>query len=319
MLRTSFLAFATVLLAAQSPAPKPEPAKAPKVDKTLATIGGKAYRESDFELFLSMALNPQQRMQMGMVQGARESYLKQFLEFKLMETKARKDGLDKGEDYRRKREMMAAQVLVQDLVKRDAPALQEKVRVEDADVKAYYDKHPELFKKPGTFTARHLLISTQPDEKVNQGKDAKAIEDEARAKVAKVQEALKSGKKLEELTQEFSDDPGSKGKGGLYENITFGKFVPEFEEAVRKQEPGKVGEPVKTQFGYHLIQVEKINPSELPAFDTVKDQVRQKALAAKQEEVFQGYISSLKKEIGFTDGAAKVPAKPKAAKAGGKK
>lgn len=305
MLRYSLITLTAAFLAAQTPAPEaPEPApskvEAPrKEDKVMARLGSRIIRESDFDLFLSMALNPQQRMQVEMVQGAKDQYRKQFLDFKVMETKARRDGLDKGPEYQRKRELMEAQVLIQDLMKRDSPALQKKVVVEEADVKAYFDKHPDQFKSPESFNARHLLVSVKPDDK-------EKGEEEAKAKLAKIQEALKAGQKLEELTKEFSDDPGSKDKGGLYENYPFGSFVPEFEAAVRKQEIGKVGEPVKTQYGYHLIQVEKRSESVIPAFDAIKEQVRQKAQAAKQDEVFQAYVDGLKKEIGYAEGTAKV-------------
>jgi len=319
MLRNTLIAFSTAFLAAQSPAPEnPKPA-APKLeapkreDKVLGRIGDRVFRESDFELFLSMALNQQQRMQVEMVQGAKEQYRKQFLDFKVMETKARKDGMDKGPDFLKKREMMEAQILIQDLMQRDAPGLQSKVVVQDADVKAYFDTHQDQFRKKESFNARHILIGVKAGEK---GKS----EEDAKAKLAKLQEELKGGKKLADLAMDYSDDPGSKEKGGLYENIAYGSFMPEFEEAVKKQEIGAVGEPVKTPYGYHLIQVEKRTPSVLPDFDTIKDQVRQKATTAKQEEVFQNYVNGLRKEIAFIDGpeAGKAPV-AKAVKASPKK
>jgi len=320
MLRHSLITLTAALLAAQTPAPEAPKPGAPKVaapkkeDKVMARLGSRLLRESDFDLFLSMALNPQQRMQVEMVQGAKETYRKQFLDFKVLETKARLDGLDKGAEYQRKRELMEAQVLIQDLMKRDSEALQKKVVVEEADVKAYYDKHPDQFKSPESFNARHLLVGVKPEDK-------EKGEAEAKAKLVKIEEALKAGKKLEELTKEFSDDPGSKDKGGLYENISYGSFVPEFEQAVRKQEIGKVGEPVKTQYGYHLIQVEKRSESVIPAFDAIKEQVRQKAQAAKQEEVFQAYVDGLKKEVGYAEGTAKAetPKSKVAKKTGAKK
>jgi peptidyl-prolyl cis-trans isomerase C len=307
MLRNTLLAFSTVILAAQTPAPKPAVPATPRLeapareDKILGRIGNRVYRESDFELFLSLALNQQQRMQVEIVQGAKEQYRKQFLDFKVMEVKARKDGLDKGPEFLKKRELMEAQILIQDLMQRDAPGLQAKIVVQDADVKAYFDKHPDQFKTKESFDARHILIGIKADEK---GK----TEEDAKAKLVKLQEELKAGKKLQELTKDYSDDPGSKEKGGLYENITYGSFMPEFEEAVKKQEIGAVGEPVKTAYGYHLIQVEKRTPSTMPEFETIKEQVRQKAQAAKQEEVFQDYVSGLKKEITFLEGAEALKA-----------
>lgn len=312
MLRTTLLALSSLLVVAQTPAPEaaktlpptPPKAEAPaKEDKVLGSIGDRTFRESDFELFLSLALNQQQRMQVELVQGAKEQYRKQFLDFKLMEAKARKDGLDKGADFLRKREMMEAQILIQDLMQRDAPGLQSKVVVQDADVKAYFDTHTDQFKKAESFNARHILVAVKAGEK---GKS----EEDAKAKLAKIQKQLGAGKKLKDLAKTFSDDPGSKDKGGLYENISVGSFVPEFEAAVKTQAIGVVGKPVKTPYGYHLIQVEKRSPAVLPDFESVKDQVRQKVQTTKQEAVFQEYVDALKKEIAFVEGPAPQPQVP---------
>ncbi|MDP2875506.1 MAG: peptidylprolyl isomerase [Holophaga sp.] len=309
MLRHTLITLTAAFLVAQTPAPEVAKPATPKVeaqvreDKVMAQVGNRTFRESDFELFLSMALNPQQRMQMEMVQGAKDTYRKQFLDFKVMEIKARKDGMDKGPEYLKKRELMEAQILIQDLMKRDAPALQKKVVVTDADVKAYFEKHTDQFKSPESFDSRHLLISVKGGP--NASPTALSDED-AKAKAILAAKALVEGKTWDVVAKEFSDDPGSKEKGGLYENITFGSFAPEYEAAVRKQEIGKVGEPIKTAFGYHVIQVEKIVTASIPAFETIKDQARQKAQTAKQEEVFQAFVDGLKKEIGFTEVGAVV-------------
>ncbi len=327
MLRTTLITLTAAFLVAQTPAPEatktqaPAPAlesrkpaprvEAPKEDKVLASVAGRPIRESDFELFLSLALNPQQRMQVGMVQGAKDPYRKQFLDTKVMQAAARKQGLDKQPDFRRKMDLMEMQILVQELLQRDGEALQAKLAVNEAEVKAYYDKHPEQFKVPESFNARHILVSTKaPDAP----KDAKGLtEEEAKVRVGLASKALAEGKGWEAVAKEFSDDPGSKEKGGLYENIAKGSFVPEFEEAVQKQELAKVGEPVKTKYGFHLIQVEKRVAAEMPPFEKVKEKVQQKAQAARQEEVFQAYVMGLKKEVGFTEGEA-----PKSAQAQGK-
>lgn len=317
MLRDALIALTTTVLAAQT-APtvkKPStPAATPKVvaakeDKVLAIIGGHPVRESDFELFLSLALNPQQRMQMGIVQGAMEQYRKQFLDTKVMQAAARQQGLDKQPDFRRKMDLMEMQVLVQDLLQKDGDSLRGKIAIQDEDVKAYFDKHPDQFKTPESFNARHILVSVKA---ADAPKDATGLtEDEAKARIGLAAKALAEGKSWEDVAKEYSDDPGSKEKGGLYENIAYGSFVPEFDLAVRNQEPGKVGAPVKTKYGLHLIQVEKRNAAEQLPFEKAKDQAQQKAQAARQEEVFQAYVDGLKKEVGFQDGDAE--ALPKAA------
>lgn len=339
MLRNTLLAFTAAFLVAQNPvpeaknaeAPKPEAttqaapshaetkpveqpvatsekraegdheeeakaeASQPKEDKVMARLGNRIIRESDFETFANLALQPQQRMQMEMIPAAKEQFRKSFMDYLVREAKARKEGLDKNEDIQKKMKMMEAQVLNMELIQRDGQELQKKVVVDDAAIKDYYDKHADEFKTKATFNARHILISVKEGDK-------EKSEEAAKAKIAKVQEALKAGKKLEELSKEYSDDPGSKDKGGLYENISYGSFVPAFEDAVKNQEIGKVGEPVKSNYGYHIIQVEKRVEAEQKPFDKVKDQAKQKAQNQKQEEVYQAYMDAMRKEVGFVEG-----------------
>ena len=317
-LSLALLPLLTLTLAAQTPAPAAKAPAAPAAkkaakpaaqkDTVLATIDGKPVLESEFLMFLDMAYNPQQRMQIGMVEGAMEQVQEQYLQTRLFEAKARRDGLDKGAAFARKRAMMETDLLVRALFERDGAKLQEKIKVSDDDVKAFYDKNPDKFKTPETFTARHILIS----DKDGQTPDAKPLSEEAyKAKIAKVQEALKGGMKFEDAAKEFSDDPGSKEKGGLYENITFGSFVPEFEVAVRAQKPGVVGEPVKSQFGTHLIVVDTITPSTVPPFDASKEKAQQLATQARQEEVMKDYVASIKKTVPYAEPKKKpAPAAP---------
>jgi len=121
---------------------------------------------------------------------------------------------------------------------------------------------------------------------------------------------------LADAAKEYSDDPGSKDKGGLYEDTAFGKFVPEFDKAVRAQELGKVGEPVKSMHGYHLIQVEKLTPATPQTFEAAKEAAKQQATAERQESVMTNYMNEAKQETDFKEGAAatKAPATPKSTK-----
>ena len=310
MLRSVILTTATLVLAAQTPAPeatapaaktakaapKAAPKTAPKAaaDPVLATIGKEAIRESDFELFLNTTLNDQQRMQLQFIDGAKEQYLNRFLEFKALAAKARKEGLQNQPGHAKKLAIMDMQLLIQALMDRDGPSLQARLAIKDEEVKAYFDAHPDKFKTPETFTARHILIGTQAKG------DQKALtDDEAKAKAAKVLGEIKAGKTFDQAAKEYSDDPGSKDKGGLYEDTAFGKFVPEFDQAVRSQPIGKVGEPVKTMYGYHLIEVEKITPAEAQTFEQSKDAAKEQAVAERQEAVMAGYMDGVKKEVGF--------------------
>ena len=314
MFRSLIFSAAALALAAQTPAPEPaKPAQAkpevkaaaPKVDKILATIGKTAIRESEFELFLAISLNEQERMTMQFMPGSRDQYLKRFLEFKALEAKARKAGFQKSPDHAKKLALMDMQLLITALMDRDGPALQGKLKVSDADVKAYYDAHLDKFKTPESFNARHILILTKA-----MGAEKVSTDEEAKAKIVKIQAELAAGKAFDAAAKEYSEDPGSKDKGGLYENTAFGSFVPEFEQAVRAQTPGKVGEPVKSTYGYHLILVEKINPATQQTFEAAKEAVTKQVTTDRQEQVMKTYMDAAKKEVGFQQLAPEASAAP---------
>ena len=297
MLRVLLLSATAMVLAAQTPAAAPAKVGAKpavKADKILATIGKTAIRESEFELFLAISLNDQERMTMQFMPGARDQYLTRFMEFKALEAKARKAGFQKAPGHARKLAMMEMQLLITALMDRDGAGLQAQIKVSDADVKAFFDQHPEKFRTPESFSARHLLVATKAmnGEKV-------PTDDEAKAKIVKIQGELAAGKTFEAAVKEYSDDPGSKDKGGLYENTPFGSFVPEFEQAVRAQAAGKVGEPVTSQFGYHLILVEKITPAVQQTFEAAKEAATKQATTERQEHVMKAYMEAAKKEVGF--------------------
>ena len=326
MFRSLIFSAATLALAAQTPAPAtapkpvsaaaPETAKAaapaapkvapkPKVDKILAKIGTEVIRESDFDLFLSIILNEQQRMQLQFMAGGKDKYLKQFVECKVLAAKARKEGFQKKPEHAKKLALMEMQIFIQELMEQEGPALQAKLALSDAEVKAYYEANPKKFSSAENFSARHILVGTKA-----KGSEKPLTDEEAKAKIVKIQAELAAGKTFDAAAKEYSDDPGSKDKGGLYENTPFGSFVPEFEAAVRAQELGKVGQPVKSNFGYHLILVEKINPAVLKPFEEAKDGAHKMAVAELQEKVMKDFIEKLKVEMQYKDMADAKDAAP---------
>jgi peptidyl-prolyl cis-trans isomerase C len=107
-------------------------------------------------------------------------------------------------------------------------------------------------------TVAHILIN------VAAGSDA-ATDAAALAKAKDIIAQLDKGEKFEDLAKQFSEDPGSKDNGGVYEDVTQGQFVPEFDKAMFQDlQPGETTkEPIKTQFGYHIIKL--ISRSEGPA------------------------------------------------------
>jgi len=294
----------------QAPAPAiPAPAK-PKEDQVLARIDGKLVRESEFELYLTVAYNDQQRMQIGMIEGARKQVQDQFLQYKLLEAKAKLEKMDQDKAFMQQRTFLEMDLLVHSLLNRDGKELQKKIALKDEEIKAFYDKHSDRFMSKGTFSARHILIGLKGAPRMG---DKGVTEEEAKAKIAKIQEELKAGKKFDDLAKEYSDDASNKNNGGLIKDAAFGGFAKEFEEAVHKQELGQVGEPVKTSFGYHLIIVDGRTPKQPATLDAVRDRVKQQMVPERKDAATKKFIEDTKKELDFVAGPDAAKDAPKAA------
>ncbi len=308
MLRSALFTLASLGLVAQTAKPeakpKPEPTvaaagvpSAPKPeDKIIAKVNGEIVRESDINLGLQ-ALNPQQRQQMESKPEARLQYMKNFVEFRLLVAKGKKEGLQNSESFKKKLAFAEDQIIASELMARDTESLKSKLQMTDADIKAYYDAHQDKFKTTGDlYSARHILVKVKSND---QDKDGNT-DAEAKAKIAKIQAELKAGKKLADLAKEYSDDPGSKNNGGLYENFPADQMVAEFGNAVKSQPIGVVGEPVKTQFGYHLIEVTAKSPKgTVKPLESVKADIQKILGPERQEQVWNEYLDGIKKEIPY--------------------
>ena len=125
---------------------------------------------------------------------------------------------------------------------------------------------------------RHILVATE-------------------AEAIKVIDRLNKGEKFEDLAKELSTDPGSKDKGGLYENIEPGTFVPEFDKAMFQDlKPGETTKtPVKTQFGYHVIRLESLTKGPRYTAAQVEEQITQQlptVIEQKRQEALQALIDA---------------------------
>ncbi|MCW9130799.1 peptidylprolyl isomerase PrsA [Bacillus paramycoides] len=122
------------------------------------------------------------------------------------------------------------------------------------------------------------------------------VKDEATAK--KVKDELAQGKSFEDLAKQYSEDTGSKDKGGDLGYFTAGKMVKEFEDAAYKLKKDEISEPVKSQFGYHIIKVTDIK--EQKPFDEVKGDIK-KDLVQKKMQDGQFMNDLMMKEIKSAD------------------
>ncbi|MCE1204811.1 MAG: peptidylprolyl isomerase [Holophagaceae bacterium] len=322
MLRASLISLIALGVVAQEPAQAPAPAPAPAAapapapkpeEVALAKVGGEVITEADFQAAFRL-LGQQEQMQILMIQGGKEEFVKRMAESKLLSVKAKRLELDKTPSYQRALDRTKDDLLAREFLAKEGEALQKKLVVTEADVKAYYDKHPERFKQPDLVSVRHILVS------VKQGENPQGLSDaDAKKRIAKIQAELKKGAKFEDLAKKYTDDPGSKESGGLYADQDPSAWVPEFGAAARTQPLGKVGAPVKTQFGYHLIKVEARKPARQVPFEEAKQPAEKMAQQERQATIWNELMDSLRKEIPFElvkPAAPKSPEAPKAVEAG---
>jgi peptidyl-prolyl cis-trans isomerase C len=170
-----------------------------------------------------------------------------------------------------------------------------KVNVTDADAKKYYDENPSRFEEPEMVRASHILLMTT-DPKTNA-----ELSDEQKAAKRKEMEGLlkraRAGEDFAKLAKEYSEDPGSKDKGGEYV-FPRGKMVPEFEAAAFSLSTNQVSDIVTTRFGYHIIKLSEKIPARKVAFDKACTEIKDGLTQQDLQKEFPGYLAKLKTEAG---------------------
>ncbi len=162
-------------------------------------------------------------------------------------------------------------------------------QITDAQAQQYYNQHLKEYQVPEEVKVRHILIS------VSKGADAKT-DAAAKAKAEDVLKQLRAGGNWAALAKKYSDDPGSKEQGGELGMLQHGATVPEFDKAAFALSPGQISEPVKTQFGYHIIQTEEKQTAHTKPFADVKGAILATMVRDKEAQAAQAYGQSLANE-----------------------
>jgi foldase protein PrsA len=155
------------------------------------------------------------------------------------------------------------------------------IKVTDEDALKYYNEHLyDYTEKPNKLYFAHILVK-----------------DEAQAK--KIKKELDGGANFAELAKKYSEDPGSKDNGGEYrEGLEYASLDKAFLTGALAQPIGKIGEPVKTTFGYHIIKVNKKEEYKAKPFESVKNEVKEKIANEKKPEKFNQAMEDWKKKAG---------------------
>lgn len=262
--------FSQMLVSGQTAAPKPLLEQAG--DPVVITFGTTKVTKSEWEGFVQ-ALPPQ--IQAEAKGPNKKKVAEQYAELRMMAEEARKRKIDQTPAAKVQIGLQMDQMLAQMLF-RD---LQATAKVDATAVQKYYDEHKSEYEE---VKARHILVRFK-DSRVPLREGQKELSDaEAMAKAQELKKKLDTGADFAELAKAESDDTGTGAQGGDLGQFGRGQMVPEFDTAVFAQPVGKVGDPVRSAFGYHLIKVEERKSKTI---DEMKDQIEKQLRPelAKQE------------------------------------
>ncbi|MCF6462870.1 peptidylprolyl isomerase [Clostridium sp. Cult1] len=239
-------------------------------NKVLATVNGKEITDKEVYNFLNQ-LAPQTAAQFNTPEGINK-LATELVNQELLYLEAVEDGLDKEENFKSQLESVKENVLKQYAINK----LFENISVSEEEIQNFYNENKEYFKTPESARASHVLV-----------------DDEEKAK--EILEEINNGLSFEDAATKYSSCP-SKQNGGDLGEFTRGKMVPEFEEAAFAMEEGEISEPVKTQFGYHLIKLSSKTEPGVRAFEEVKNQINQQLVMVKQQEKYLNKAEELKEK-----------------------
>ena len=248
---------AAAIFAVAGPLPAAAQAQA---DPVVAKVNGTEIRESDLkaaEEDIGSQLPP-------MAPEAKKDYLITYVADMILVSKAAEaKKLGDSDDFKKKLALARTKLLMEALLQSEARASV----TDDAMKKVYADAIKDVGSEQEV-SARHILVESEDEAKTIAGD-------------------LKKGGDFAAIAKEKSKDPGSKDTGGDLGFFSKDQMVPEFAEAAFKLEKGQLSDPVKSQFGWHVIRVDDKRNKQPPAFEQVKDQIENFVQRKAQAELIQ--------------------------------
>jgi len=156
-------------------------------------------------------------------------------------------------------------------------ALGSQVKVTPAQITDYFDKNRATFDKPEQVTARHILVPNL-------------------AEAQKVEQLLKSGQNFADVAKQYSTDPGSKDKGGDLGTFKRGQMVPAFDKVAFSEPVNAISAPVKSPFGYHIIQVEARIPGTKATLASATPQITDTLRQQQEAPLIQPFLQGLQQK-----------------------
>jgi len=184
------------------------------------------------------------------------------------------------QEYRLPEQREAAYLLV------DPNQLAAKVPADEKALRAYYAEHKDTFTQPEQVRARHILV--KPEGRTDA--EAQKVLEGVRARLAK-------GEDFGDLARAISEEPAAKQTGGDLGFFGRGQMAPEFEQAAFGAQPGSLVGPVKTSFGWHLIEVMEKRPAGTQPFEQVRAAIAQRLSAERSAEMAEARARELAQKL----------------------
>jgi len=291
-----FAVAVTCLVAAASMAQEPA-SGAQKDDPIVMSFGNSQVRQSELEAALKSVPAEYQSYALG---PGKKAFAEEYARMKMLAAEGAKAGLDKDP-------LVVMQIM---LLRENAIAnaqltrMEAAVKITDAELQKAYDESKtslELAK------ARHILIAFKGSPAVQPEKKA-LTEEESKAKAEEIRAKLVAGADFAEMAKKESDDTSSGARGGDLGTFSRGQMVPEFEQAVFEGKVGEISPACRTQFGYHIVQVQERKTKSL---DEVRGDLEKQARTRKLQQDLDAMKDASK--ITFDDAYFKAPEMPAAA------
>ncbi|MCX8110013.1 MAG: peptidylprolyl isomerase, partial [Syntrophorhabdaceae bacterium] len=245
--------------------------------KVLATIDNEKITIEEFNKDIDKI--PVNMKMMVATESGKKNYLDKLIIKKLLLREAKKENIEKEKEFQDRLSEIKEQLVLETLLKKK---INLDSQITEEDMKKYYEKNKETFKREREINTRHILLNT---------------EEEAR----QIQDKLAKGEDFAELARRYSIDPSAKANGGEIGFHPKGSLLPEYEDAAFKlKKVGQTSGIVKTKFGYHIIKLEGIKPPSYVPYEEVKDYIKQKLAQEKQTQALEKYIKDLKQGAKIT-------------------
>jgi len=227
-------------------------------DTVVATVNGKPITQGD----LAIAADDPALSLPGVDEAQKKSLLVDYMvDLRVGAQAAEAAKIGDSPEFKRKLAYFRDKLLLDDYLEQEA-----KRAVTPEAEHAIFDQTVKLMKPEEEVHARHILVDNEGDAK-------------------KIAARIKGGEDFAKVAAETSKDPGSKAEGGDLGWFTKERMVPDFANAAFAMKPGQVSDPVKSQFGWHVIKVEEKRTKPQPSFDELKDQIDQHIVRKAQQDL----------------------------------